>query len=53
MSDRVESSGGPIPISISYGIVELKAHKNAEAALAGADREMYQRKKHRRGDGAG
>ena len=49
---RIDSTGGPIPVSISYGIVELKTQKDAGAALAAADREMYQRKKQRRG-GAG
>lgn len=46
----IESSAGPIPVSVSYGIAELKAHDNAAAALAAADREMYQRKKKARGE---
>ena len=45
----IDSIGGPIPVSVSYGIAELKSHANADAALAAADREMYQRKKQRRG----
>jgi diguanylate cyclase (GGDEF)-like protein len=49
---RIDSSAGPIPVSVSYGIVELKAHPDADAALAAADRGMYERKKARRG-GAG
>ena len=42
---EIRCDGNVIPVSLSYGIVELAAHQNAEAALAAADSAMYQRKK--------
>lgn len=44
---EVTCNGNIIPVSIAYGIVELAAHRNAEAALAAADSAMYERKKNR------
>lgn len=43
----VTCNGNTIPVSLAYGIVDLAAHQNAEAALAAADRAMYERKKAR------
>lgn len=44
--DDIEIKAGTetIPVTVSYGIVELKTQANAEAALAAADRAMYERK---------
>ena len=44
---EVNCDGSAIPVSVTYGIVELTAHRNAEAALAAADSAMYENKKHR------
>lgn len=44
---KVTCDGNTIPVSLTYGIVELTAHRNAEAALAAADAAMYERKKGR------
>jgi len=44
---EVKCGGNTIPVSLTYGIVELSAHQNAEAALAAADGAMYERKKSR------
>ncbi|MBT5048573.1 MAG: GGDEF domain-containing protein [Rhodospirillaceae bacterium] len=44
---EVTCNGNTIPVSLAYGIVDLEAHQNAEAALAAADRAMYERKKAR------
>ena len=41
---EIKSGDDVIPVSVSYGIIELKSQSNAEAALAAADRAMYERK---------
>ena len=41
---EIKSENELIPVSVSYGIIELKSQANAEAALAAADRAMYARK---------
>ena len=41
---EIKSGNDTIPVSVSYGIIELKSQSNAEAALAAADRAMYDRK---------
>lgn len=41
---ELKSGSETIPVSVSYGIVELKSQANAETALAAADRAMYERK---------
>ena len=42
---EVKCDGNTIPVSLTYGTVELAAHQNAEAALAAADGAMYEHKK--------
>ena len=44
--DDIELKSGDdvIPVSVSYGIIELKSQISAESALAAADRAMYERK---------
>jgi len=49
---QIKSGSDIIPVSVSFGVVELKSQANAEAALAAADRAMYQRKQ-AKGSGAG
>ena len=41
---EIKSGDDVIPVSVSYGIIELKSQSSAEAALAAADRSMYERK---------
>lgn len=41
---EIRSGDDIIPVSVSYGIVELGSQETAESALAAADRAMYQRK---------
>jgi len=49
---EIKSGNDTIPVSVSYGIIELKSQSNAEAALAAADRAMYDRKQEKN-SGAG
>jgi len=51
-SIQIKSGSEIIPVSVSCGVVELKSQANAEAALAAADRAMYERKQ-AKGSGAG
>ena len=41
---EIRSENELIPVSVSYGIIELGSQTNAETALAAADRAMYERK---------
>ena len=41
---EIKSGNDVIPVSVSYGIIELESQKNAESALAAADHAMYRRK---------
>ncbi len=41
---EIQSGNDVIPVSVSYGIIELGNQTNAESALAAADRAMYERK---------
>ena len=41
---QIKAGGETIPVSVSYGIIELSSQMNAEAALAAADRAMYENK---------
>ncbi len=41
---EIKSENELIPVSVSYGIIELASQTNAETALAAADRAMYERK---------
>lgn len=41
---EIKSGDDIIPVSVSYGIIELGSQTNAESALASADRAMYARK---------
>jgi diguanylate cyclase (GGDEF)-like protein len=41
---EIKSGNEIIPVSVSYGIIELRSQTSAEAALAAADRAMYERK---------
>jgi diguanylate cyclase (GGDEF)-like protein len=42
---EIVCNGNTIPVSLTYGIVELGNHRTAESALAAADAAMYKRKK--------
>lgn len=44
---KVRCGGQTIPVSLTYGVVELAAHRSAEETLAAADSAMYERKKNR------
>jgi diguanylate cyclase (GGDEF)-like protein len=46
---EIKSGNEPIPLSVSYGIIELGSQANAETALAAADRAMYERKQAKSG----
>ena len=41
---KIKSENDVIPVSVSYGIIELRSQTSAEAALAAADQAMYARK---------
>ncbi|MDA0652275.1 MAG: GGDEF domain-containing protein [Proteobacteria bacterium] len=41
---EIKSGNEIIPLSVSYGVIELRSQPTAEAALAAADRAMYARK---------
>lgn len=41
---KIKSGNEIIPLSVSVGVIELRSQPTAEAALAAADRAMYQRK---------
>ena len=41
---EIKSGNDIIPVSVSYGIIELSSQTSAETALAAADRAMYERK---------
>ena len=41
---EIKSENDVIPVSVSYGIIELRTQASAEAALAAADGAMYERK---------
>jgi len=41
---EIKSGNEIIPLSVSYGVIELQSQPTAEAALAAADRAMYARK---------